>query len=304
MPTLPHTYVANEDKAGWYLMLAEAYVDHIADYEPGQGSRVIPLFKALGRDFDLLMDIEGVEERARRMLTSERKQPDAILFELLLALSYRRDGWSVVRFIEESKGGHKTPDIQVFAPKRMWSIECKRIDRSQYSKDERDQFWRLWRHAMPRLEAYQPNLYFDFNFRCELKDVLDDYIDKLAERLVRRSEPIDIEDEWASGKVRALDLSLLQRVLETDVVMKASPRLFQLLVGSYDPLVAHAATMKCKLWHENGRYILTRSISHQSQAGAVRPLHRSMRKPDTSCDRLPTRANSLKVSGRASFTWA
>ena len=137
----------------------------------------------------------------------------------------------------------------------MWSIECKRIDRSQYSKDERDQFWRLWRHAMPRLEAYQPNLYFDFNFRCELKDVPDDYIDKLAERLVRRSEPIDIEDEWASGKVRALDLSLLQRVLETDVVMKASPRLCQLLVGSYDPLVAHAATMKCKLWHENGRYI-------------------------------------------------
>ena len=104
MPTLPHTYVANEDKAGWYLMLAEAYVNHIADYEPGQGSRVIPLFKALGRDFDLLMDIEGVEERARRMLTSERKQPDAILFELLVALSCRRDGWSVVRFIEAFQG--------------------------------------------------------------------------------------------------------------------------------------------------------------------------------------------------------
>src|SRR6266542_3564274 len=44
-PALPQTYVADDDVGGWYLMLAEAYVDHIADYEPAQGSRIIPLFK-------------------------------------------------------------------------------------------------------------------------------------------------------------------------------------------------------------------------------------------------------------------
>lgn len=42
MPNLPQTYVADEDIGGWYLMLAEAYVDHIADYEPAQGTAPRP----------------------------------------------------------------------------------------------------------------------------------------------------------------------------------------------------------------------------------------------------------------------
>ena len=72
----------DSDTFGWYLFLADAFIDHPWNYEPMFGSRVVPLFAALGRDLDLLKSTVGVDERVKRLVGPERRQrfetaPDA-----------------------------------------------------------------------------------------------------------------------------------------------------------------------------------------------------------------------------------
>lgn len=252
---LPHPFVADDDIGGWYLMLAEAFVDHIADYEPAQGSRVVPLFKVMGRDFDLLMSIEGVEERARRMLTTERGQPDGAMFELITALAYRRDGWPAVRFLQEHPGVARVPDFEVVGPQGKWTVECKRIGRSEYSRNERDQFWRLWRGAMPVIQNGKVSIFFDLDFRREVKEVPDSYLHDLSTRIIKNGAAITVDDEWATGRVSWTDLVPIQEFLKHDVVLYPSRRLSELLIGQFDRLASYAGAYICKPWRHNARYI-------------------------------------------------
>jgi hypothetical protein len=101
-----------EDTFGWYLLLCESLLDHPGDYDFAQGSRVIPLMKALGRHLDLLCQIRGIEGRVQRLATYERRDPDSGIFEILVALCYLRNGWSSVRFVPESPTS-KTYDLEV-----------------------------------------------------------------------------------------------------------------------------------------------------------------------------------------------
>ena len=77
------------DRIGWYLYLLDAAQHAPLKYEPLQGSRVIPVFKRLGADLDLLKGIVGVEDRVGRLLDAERSQPDGGLFELIIALLWK-----------------------------------------------------------------------------------------------------------------------------------------------------------------------------------------------------------------------
>ena len=78
-----------KDSFGWYLFLAEALLDHIGNYDYVFGSRVVPVFQAIGRDLDLLLQVEGIETRVQRMVTKERGQPNGGLFELLVSVGYK-----------------------------------------------------------------------------------------------------------------------------------------------------------------------------------------------------------------------
>lgn len=107
------------DRMGWYLYLVHTALDDPLKYEPIQGSRVLPIFKRLGADLDLVTTIGGVEDRIARMFGSERDQPDAALFELLIALLWRRNGYDPVEFIPE-RSDSKTPDFKA----RRENDEC------------------------------------------------------------------------------------------------------------------------------------------------------------------------------------
>jgi hypothetical protein len=251
---LPESFVADEDVGGWYLMLAEAFVDHIAEYEPAQGSRIIPLFKVLGRDFDLLMTIEGVEERARRIVGQDRRQPDGVLFELLVALAYRRDAYSRVRFLSERSTG-KTPDFQAESATHSWAIECKKLGRAQYSKDERDFFWRLWRPVMPVWEKNGLSVFLDLDFHRELATVPADYLVSLLNGLFKNGSVVAVDDEWCRGQVTWLDAARLRSFLESQVVLNPSQRLYQLLTGSYDPHGTYASVVDIEPYPGNPRFI-------------------------------------------------
>ena len=92
--------VVKDDQIGWYIYLVEMFLKEPHKFESIQGSRVVPIFKRLGVDFDLLMTIGGLEAKVRSLVKKRRSEADAILFEILAALTWVRNGWST-EFLEE-----------------------------------------------------------------------------------------------------------------------------------------------------------------------------------------------------------
>lgn len=283
-PDLPFVFNAGEDRGGWYLFLAESWIDHISDYEPAQGSRVIPLFQTLGSGFDLLMQVEGVEEHARRILVGDVKSPDGALFELLVALAYKRAGWPVVRFVEERKDA-KTPDLIVMSDEQVWSVECKRVSKARYSQIERDQLWRRWRPVMGMVEGLRISLYFDVTFKAELPDVPEDYLAQLAVAALQARGVLEFDDAIAVGRVSPIEMEAVRTEVRARPVLQSSPRMFELLTGAYEPTFAYAAAMEVKSWSVNPRYaedigaasiIRWRSINQNALHAKARHFKRQM----------------------------
>lgn len=259
-PDLPFNLEAGEDRGGWYLFLAESWIDHISDYEPAQGSRIIPLFQMLGANFDLLMEVEGVEARARRILVGDAKAPDGALFELLVALAYKRAGWSTVRFVEERRD-QKTPDLIIMNGEQVWAVECKRMSKARYSQIERDLLWRLWRPVMSMVEQRRFSLYFDLTFKSEVSEVPEDYLVRLAGHALEAGGQMEVNDAFAAGRVSPIDISAVQAEVRERPVLHPSQRLFELLTGEYAPTFAYAAAMEMKAWSVNPRYIDDLSVA-------------------------------------------
>jgi len=101
--------VDREDKIGWYLYLVDMLINEPHKYEYFQGSRVIPIFKRIGIDLESLKNIKGIEKRVRDLIKRRRHEADALLFEILTALLWAKNGYNV-SFIEET-AEKKTPDI-------------------------------------------------------------------------------------------------------------------------------------------------------------------------------------------------
>ena len=136
-------FFESRDSFGWYLFQAEAYIDHVWNYDPVFGSRVVPVFAAIGRNAELLRDVDGIEERIARMVGAERAQPNGPLFELLVAAAYRRAGGRVA-FVPEQRGGSRKHDMDVAVDGRNYAVECKRMEISDFGEAERTRLRTLW----------------------------------------------------------------------------------------------------------------------------------------------------------------
>ncbi len=117
----------DRDLFAWYLFLGQAVLDHpiISSYvyrEPGCScpycNRAQPR-TARRRDGD----------RSSRAPDGwpEKSQPNACLFELLVAAAYCRQGGQVT-FLEERPGVAKTSDMDVALNGTNWAVECKRLE--------------------------------------------------------------------------------------------------------------------------------------------------------------------------------
>jgi hypothetical protein len=117
----------DRDMFGWYLFLGEAFTDHPWNYEVSFGCRVIPMLAAIGRNLLLLLNsVGGFSDRAKSITTTERAQPNAGLFEILVAAAYARSGWEV-KFKPVKKGIAKTYDLDVAKGDIHFAVECKRM---------------------------------------------------------------------------------------------------------------------------------------------------------------------------------
>lgn len=222
-----------KDGFGWYLFLAEALLDHIGNYDYVFGSRVIPVFQAIGRDLDLLLQVDGLAPRVQRMVGKERGQPNGGLFELLVAACYRRAGANVA-FIEEHPGQGQTHDMDVTLQGRTWAVECKRMETGEYGESERLQIRQLWSDSASHLAQGERSTLCQASFKVELKAVPPDYLKaKVLEWLASGRKQLTWTDATAAGSIAALDLRPLQKLLSTDLVLGSSHRILELLTGRY-----------------------------------------------------------------------
>lgn len=96
-------YAMYDDWMAWYMYLVESLVDRPACDEPMQSARIYPFFSTIGRHIEDLKSIGGINDRIETLLNKKRNQPDACLYEIVVALTYIRNGWKV-DFIPETPG--------------------------------------------------------------------------------------------------------------------------------------------------------------------------------------------------------
>jgi hypothetical protein len=222
------------DLFAWYLTLAETYLTRPEEYDHTQGARVIPIFSILGRDIALLKQIQGVDERVRRMVSNKGESPDSGLFELLVGGAYARNGWSEIAFVPESPH-QKTPDLSVrkkVGRKRF--IECKRLSMvSGYHRDEHKRWLNMWPPLSEYLRRLEMPLLLEIIFHVELRHLDEEFLSRelLPKlRLIVRPGVIIDNDVWAVA-VSVIDLDDVREKLRAQYYKVNSSSLCFLLTG-------------------------------------------------------------------------
>lgn len=232
-PEVKGRFFDSRDTFGWYLFLAEAFLDHMWNYEPMYGSRVVPVLAAIGRNRHLLEKLHGVDERMRRIVISERSQPNGGIFELLTAAAYCRQGGKV-SFRPETKGVTRSWDLDVELGGKRFAVECKRMETSEYGDRERGRIRQLWGPVAHYLAEEEISTFCNVDLLKPASDVPDDYfIDKIVQWRRHQTPSMLWKDDISEGVVGEMDLDPLQRELETDDILSAGTRLQQLLAGRY-----------------------------------------------------------------------
>jgi hypothetical protein len=247
-------FFAETDTLGWYLFLADAFLDHVRNYEPIFGSRVVPIIISIGRNLDLLKSTEGVAARASRLVNDERRQPNGGLFEMLVAAAYRRAGGNVA-FRPEHRGKARTYDMDVAIGGRSFAVECKRMETGEYGERERMRMRELWGPTSAGLEELGRSAFCDAHFIVPIDDVPATYLtDKTHNWLASELPSLCWRDRFGFGVIGEPDLKPLQTVLMTDNVLAASNRILDLITGEYVRHANYIQTMRCK-YADNPRYV-------------------------------------------------
>lgn len=226
-----------DDKMGWYLYLAEMLMCAPYNYEPIQGARILPIFKRLGKDFELLQEIRGIEDKVRSLLYANKSQADSGLFEILVALLWLRNGWSIVEFVQEAPP-EKRPDIRAESETEEWFIETKRLAKSSgYSQKERERWLLMWRHLRDFLIDNRLSYVLDIVFHVELDALSETYLrDELSGKLRLILPPCEmVSNDIIDVSVTPVDFEKARKHLRKNYVKDPSDQLAQLVAGRRDP---------------------------------------------------------------------
>ncbi|MDQ1197518.1 hypothetical protein [Agrobacterium sp. SORGH_AS 787] len=223
------------DTIAWYILQAETFATDRTFFAPEGVMRAVPYLTRIGKELSSMLSVEGAEERAARMMTSDRAQPDGPLFELLVSLAWKRNGWKEVKFLPEKKGIARTPDLLASKPRTTWAIECKRMVTSTYAKSERAIGMKLAEpiHAMC-LDRYESHI-VEVIYKVELSQIPEDYLITTVDRVLTRGLSYGWDDEISKGIVRPVEWNLTRRVMARDFVYYGGSRMIELLAGRYEP---------------------------------------------------------------------
>lgn len=228
------------DVVAWYIFQAETFATD-RNYWTQEGAlSIVPTLTRLGKELDLLLSIHGVETRASRLMLAEKKQPDAGLFELLVALAYRRGEWPRVEFVPETPGLGRTPDIHIFRPGCRWAVECKRLMPSPYAANEKLRGEQLAGPIHSLSIECGVSCVVEVVYKRELAQVPDDYLIEHVRGALRLESRTQWDDEIARGRVRPVNWHLARHVLDQDDVYFGGSRMIELLAGSYSHEADHS----------------------------------------------------------------
>lgn len=237
------------DAAAWYILQAETFATDRLYWSPEGVMRAVPFLTRLGKELPLLLSVRGVEERAARMMLGERRQPDSAIYEMLVALAYRRGEWDRVEFVPETPGRGRTPDLHVFRPRSRWAVECKRLAPSSYAAQEKKRGMKLADPVHNLALDVGQSIVVEVNYKIELADVPDDYLVSQIRSTIEKKRFGKWDDEISFGRVRPIDWRLIRKVLAKDDVYFGSSRMIELLVGYYVHEADHSMFAK---WRPSG----------------------------------------------------
>lgn len=247
-----------EDEMGWYLFLCEQELEDPMCNDSSQALRILPFFAGLGCRWQHAHRVAGIERKLDALLKDYRKEPDGLLFELLVALSYASEGWDV-EFIEERQS--KTADLRVTRGDREFYVECKRMARTtDYSVKERNAFLRLWDAGKSVLFKNGQWLWFNGTFHVEATDLQEGFLRDLwqASLPIREGEHVLLNNEQAIIRARLINQEKVYQHLSKFRVKAHSPAFVQLLGGDWAP--------------DDASVTLLNKISTSSVAGCEAPV--------------------------------
>lgn len=214
----------NVDQIGWYMYLIECLIHEPFKYEFYQGARIVPVFKMIGMNLEILKGIKGVNEKIRTLIRKRMSEADSILFEILTAILWVSNGWNV-EFIDENNS-LKTPDLYAKKDGKEWYIECKRQRKtSDYAYRETAKRLNLISKIAPLL--LEKNILLDIVFHIEIVNLPDTYLyDLLREKInsnlksgkLLSNTQIDID-------VSFIDINSIQKYLDINHIKYPSPKL-------------------------------------------------------------------------------
>lgn len=232
------------DAAAWYIFQAQTYALDRAFWTPEGIMRAVPYLTRIGKELPLLLTVKDVEERAARIMLSERRQPDSGIYELLVALAYRRGGWTRVEFVPETPGRGRTPDLHVSRKGSRWAVECKRLQPSTYAAREKVRGTRLAQPIHALCLEMSESVVVEVKYKIELTDIPDDYLVAHVRSAIERRSLSPWDDEIASGQVRPVNWPLIRGVMAKDNVYFGGSRMIELLVGYYVHEADHSMAAK------------------------------------------------------------
>jgi Holliday junction resolvase len=176
-----------------------------------------------------------MEKKIDDLLFKHKTEPDGLIFEILVALSYAEKGWAV-EFIEEQFT--KTPDMVVKKNGKELYIECKRlIRRTEYAEQERIEFLRLWDSAKDELIGNRQWIWMKGVFHSEASSLPTDFLANIYKSNfpIDEGETLIHDDADANIYARLIDIPSVHRHLSEFRVKLNSPSFSRLLGGNWAP---------------------------------------------------------------------
>ncbi len=231
-----------EDEIAWYLFLCEEAIEDPLCVEVNQLARTAPFFAAIGLRWHHAHRVKRIRSKIHDVLTKYAKEPDGLLFEILVALAYAEAGWAV-EMLDSGPTG-KSPDLRIEMSGRAFFVECKRMARrTDYSEQEQNACLRQWDAAGDILLKNGQWLWFKVTYHQEVSALPVDF---LASKIAAASpigahETIVYDGAEATIHARPIDVNAVKRHLRDYQVKDLSPALRSLLGGDWAPLNSSAS---------------------------------------------------------------